>query len=197
MVPGTIGKVFARIFFKWLCEWVWPSSNFYFAMIIQTSETRAIWKYYLEISLAPRYLLQQIFNECLQRRGTYSITRTKQRKNQQDGLLLVLRNARSLYSNGRVNLQVHALQRLLRTRQGCQRLFKPSIQLPAGSARSETMQKATITNESGPPCYTNSSAFQLGGSPAQFWYIIAIKDMMCSRIILRSFMGRSTKWKLL
>lgn len=38
--------------------------------------------------------------------------------------------------------------------------YQESIQLPAGSASSETTEKATITNESGPPRYTNSLAFQ-------------------------------------
>lgn len=58
-----IGNVFAVIFFKWLCEWVWRSSKFYFAIIIQTSETRDIWRFYLEVTLVARYLLHQIFNE--------------------------------------------------------------------------------------------------------------------------------------
>lgn len=73
MVPGNIVKVFVAIFFQWLCEWVWPSSKFYFAIIIQTHERRNTWRFYLETSLAARYLLQQIFNEKSVIKGEESI----------------------------------------------------------------------------------------------------------------------------
>lgn len=193
MVPGTTGKIFAVTFFKWLCEWVWPSSKFYLANITQTSEmknTKILFRNQFSCKICfTKYLVRRVSSN----KRNLSTTCTKRQKNWQNGLILALRNARSLYSNGRVNLQVHASWRVLCTRQGRWRLFKLRVLAVYGwfcqlwNYAKGNKHKLIRTS-------TKSPAFQWEAIQTSF---NIIKDMMCRWIILRSFMGITTKWGLL